>query len=68
MKAYTALLDMLTIYFIVLAITFNVTDDYITGPSDVRRGAVSIFIISCQTFFAVAGFCVFLRYIARKIS
>lgn len=68
MKAYTALLDMLTIYFIVLAINFNLTGDYITGPVGVRRGAVSIVIISWQTFFAVAGFCVFLRYIARKVS
>jgi hypothetical protein len=68
MKAYTAFLDMLTIFFLVLAINFNLTGDHITGPVGERRGAVSIMVISWQTFFAVAGFCVFLRYIARKVA
>jgi hypothetical protein len=68
MKAYTAFLDMLTIFFLVLAIHFLLTGNYITGPVEGRRGAVSIIIISWQTFFAVACFCVFLRYIARRIA
>jgi hypothetical protein len=68
MKAYTAFLDMLTMFFLVLAINFHLTGDYITGPVEGRRGAVSIMIISWQTFFAAACFCMFLRYIARKIA
>jgi hypothetical protein len=68
MKAYTAFLDMLILLFLLLAIHFNVTDNYITNPTTGRRGVVSIMIISWQTFFVAASFCVFLRYIAETFN
>jgi hypothetical protein len=68
MKAYTAFLDMLILLFLLLAIHFNVTDNYIADASVGRRGAVSIKVISWQTFFVAASFCVFLRYIAETIN
>ena len=67
MKTYTAFLDMLIITFLVLAIYFNLTGNYITDSPSGRRGVVSIMVISWQTFFIVASFCVFLRYIAQKV-
>lgn len=67
MKTYTAFLDMLIMSFIVLAINFNLTDHYITDVDNNRRGVLHIVVISWQTFFVVASFCVFLRYIARNV-
>ena len=67
MKTYAAFLDMLTLYFLTLAIHFSVNDDYIVDDVSGRRGALHIKIISWQTFFVVAAFCMFLRYIARKV-
>jgi hypothetical protein len=68
MKTYTAVLDMLIMLFLVLAVHFNVNDNYIVDDVSRRRGALHIVIISWQTFFVIATFCVFLRYIAEKFS
>ncbi len=68
MKTYAACLDMLTMLFIILAIRFHVEGNYIVDDVTGRRGALHIVIISWQTFFVIAGFCVFLRYIARKVQ
>jgi len=68
MKTYAACLDMLILLFLVLAIHFSVNDDYIVDDVSRRRGALHIMIISWQTFFVVAGFCLFLRYIAERVS
>lgn len=68
MKTYTAVLDMLIIVFLVLAVHFNVNDNYIVDDVSRRRGALHIVIISWQTFFVIASFCVFLRYIAEKFN
>lgn len=68
MKTYAALLDILILLFIALAIHFNVHDDYIIDDVSRRRGALHIMVISWQTFFVVAVFCVFLRYVARRIQ
>jgi hypothetical protein len=67
MKTYTAFLDMLILSFLILAINFNLTDNCITDSVTGRRGGIRIMIISWQTFFVVASFCVFLRYIARNV-
>ena len=68
MKTYALFLDILILLFIILAIHFNVNDDYIVDDISGRRGALHVMIISWQTFFVVAAFCVFLRYIARKVQ
>lgn len=68
MKTYTAFLDMLILYFLVQALNFNLTGNYINNSGTGRRGVVSIMIISWQTFFVAASFCVFLRYIARSLD
>ena len=68
MKTYAAFLDMLILYFLALAVHFSVNDNYIVDDVSERRGALHINIISWQTFFVVASFCVFLRYIARKVQ
>ena len=68
MKTYTAFLDMLVLFFIILAIQFNTNGNYIVDDVSERRGALHIVIISWQTFTVVAIFCVFLRYIARKLQ
>lgn len=68
MKAYTAFLDMLILLFLILALNFSLTGNYITDDITGRRGKIHIMIISWQTFFVAASFCMFLRYIARKIQ
>jgi hypothetical protein len=68
MKTYTAFLDMLILLFLLLAVHFNVNDNYIIDDVKGRRGALHIVIINWQTFFVVAVFCLFLRYIARKLQ
>jgi hypothetical protein len=68
MKTYTAFLDMLILFFLSLAVHFSVSDNYIVDDVSRRRGALHVSIISWQTFFVVASFCVFLRYIAENFN
>ena len=68
MKTYTAFLDMLILLFFALAIHFHLSDNYIVDDITGRRGALHIVIISWQTFVVVACFCLFLRFIARKVQ
>lgn len=68
MKTYTSFLDMLVLFFLILAIQFHFNGNYIVDDITGRRGALHIVIISWQTFLVVAVFCLFLRYIARKLQ
>lgn len=67
MKTYTLLLDFLILCLLTLAIYFQVTDVAMTNAVPGPRGSIRTLIICWQTFFAVASFCIFLRYIARNV-
>jgi hypothetical protein len=58
---------MLILSLLVMAINFNLTDNYITDSVIGRRGVIHLMIISWQTLLMVSGFCVFLRYISCNI-
>lgn len=68
MKTYTACLDMLILLFLALAIHFQLSDNYIVEDVHGRRGVLHVRVITWQTFFVVATFCIFLRYVARKVQ
>jgi len=64
MKTYTLVLDMLILSLLALSLHFLRTDYSITDSFVSRRGVVHTTIITWQSLFAVASFCLFLRYIA----
>lgn len=67
MKAYTLLLDIIILSLMILALSFSVTDEYITDSVISRRGAIRTFVICWQSLLMLAAFCIFLRYIARRV-
>ena len=54
--------------FLALAIHFQLSDNYIVEDVHGRRGVLHVRVITWQTFFVVATFCIFLRYVARKVQ
>lgn len=67
MKTYTLVLDMLILSLLTLSVHFLLTDYSITDSVTTRRGMVHTTIITWQSLFAVASFCLLLRYIAQKL-
>lgn len=67
MKTYILFLDMLIMSLLVLAIYFQQTDDFIPDSGN-RRGMIKMVIISWQTLFFFATFCLFLRYVGTTLS
>jgi hypothetical protein len=67
MKTYIRFLDTLILSFLILAIHFNLHDNVIINQPPNRRGAVTMMIISWQTLLGLASFCVFLRYVVRRV-
>ncbi|MBO9571502.1 MAG: hypothetical protein J7497_04755 [Chitinophagaceae bacterium] len=67
MKTYIRFLDMLILSLLVLAVHFQLTDDFIPDSGH-RRGMIKMVIISWQTLFFFASFCVFLRYVGTTLS
>lgn len=68
MKTYIRFLDILIVCLLILAVQFNLSNDYITDSFTSRRGVIRTTIICWQTLFAFASFCVFLRFIAHRLS
>ncbi|MEP7258889.1 MAG: hypothetical protein ABI687_10875 [Flavitalea sp.] len=68
MKTYIQLLDILIVCLLILAIQFNLSDNYITDSVIGRRGVIHTRIICWQSLFAFSSFCLFLRYVAQRFS
>jgi hypothetical protein len=67
MKTYTLFLDILIMSLLALAVHFYITDDIIVKSRITRSGFERTMIISWQSLFVIASFCVFLRYIVRNV-
>jgi hypothetical protein len=67
MKTYTLFLDIVILSLLVLAINFQLTDDYVTGSFTGRRGVIRMPVICWQTLLGFASFCVFMRYLVRNL-
>ncbi|MBA4166024.1 MAG: hypothetical protein H0X41_00495 [Chitinophagaceae bacterium] len=67
MKTYTLFLDVIIMSLLLLAVQFNLSDNTITDVATGRRGTIHMMVISWQTLFFLASFCVLLRYIARNV-
>lgn len=68
MKTYTLLLDVIVLFLISLAVSFWLADESIANSRVTRSGLTRTLIISWQTLLCFAGFCLFLRYIARNLA
>ena len=66
MKTYTLFLDVLIMSLLVLAVQFYITDEVIIKASTTRSGFTRTMIVSWQSLFVIASFCVLLRYIVRN--
>ena len=67
MKTYTLFLDITILSLLVLAVYFQFTDYTLTDMATGRRGLLRMMVVTWQSLFVIATFCVFLRYVAGKM-